>query len=151
MADVTRLVADVASLAVLWTVTRHVTCLVAVVASGVTSAISSPRAARGLGTVASDVPGLVAVVARRLVLVLRTLSSHVTYAAASVATVFFLALACKVTEAVALVAFLSASAAVATSIAAVTTSGAAMASVGTLVLGALPCKVTSAVAPVAYT
>lgn len=148
MADVTRLVADVASLAVLGTVTRHVTCLVAVVASGVTSAISSPRAARGLGTVASDVPGLVAVVARRLVLVLRTLSSHVTYAAASVATVFFLALACKVTEAVALVAFLSASAAVATS---VTTSGAAMASVGTLVLGALPCKVTSAVAPVAYT
>lgn len=108
------LAADIAgAAATLGAVPGYVTALVAVVAvrgvlaASITTSVSSATTRVGLRALTSYVAGLVAVVAGRLVSGLVAVFGDVANPVASVAAVLrFLALTCKMSKAVALVAFL---------------------------------------------
>lgn len=108
------LAADIAgAAAALGAVPGYVTALVAVVAVGgvlaasITTSVSSATARVGLRALTSYVAGLIAVVAGRLVSGLVAVFGDVANPVASVAAVLrFLTLPCKMSKAVALVAFL---------------------------------------------
>lgn len=95
--DMAGLAAHVAGLRAVWAVAGDVPRLVAVVAS------LAGGVAPSLGAIPRDVPGFIAVVARRLVGTLGALARYMTGAVTSVATVgLLLTVACEVTSAVAL-------------------------------------------------